>query len=250
MPTKENILSQISKSKLAKEVSSNLSENLVKKIRQWDYFLYDEFGSFINQEESITTIDNLLATDIVGQWQHYAGQTWKNALLRPEYKPKKMLDALKLYEQNPDYYSESRSDMSFSSMDGKNWYSVEGNNHRTVIAKCLAELGHIEILKDVSLRRYSVDFVAYNELRKLRKFIFYKKLPITICPFKPDKSSEVKFVITDKRINSNPVALDREEFLVYSEKTLKNPNICLSSKMAYHFLYLPKQHYLRPFLRS
>lgn len=64
---------------------------------------------------------------VVGQWEHYAGQSWLNALFQPQYKPSKMQRILAMADANPGYYfSTEPKDIFFDSINGHAWYSHGG----------------------------------------------------------------------------------------------------------------------------
>lgn len=243
----ENFFKEIGKTSLAKMVVDSSSSVFLSEIKVWDFPDRNELYYFTKHKKAESEINNLETKKVVGQWDHYAGQTWGEALLKPRYKANKMLGVLKLYDSNPNYYKEDRNDLSFSSFDGESWFSTEGNNHRAVVAKCLGALGIIELLKCVTLTRHYIDIEAFNIFNKLKRFIFIKKLPITVSPYIPAEPGEVNVIVNDYRISNHPISLTRCEFLTYASKVFESPELCSLTKFRFHLSTLPTQHYLKPF---
>lgn len=243
----EKNFEEIDETKLAKLVNDSTSKGFQSVIKTWNFPDRKDLYYFTKHKKSESEISDLETKKIVGQWGHYAGQTWGGALLRPKYKANKMRDVLKLYDSNPIYYKEDRNDLSFSSFDGENWFSTEGNNHRAVVARCLGELGIVESLKCVKLTRHYIDVEAYKTYCKLQKFIFLKKLPITISPYLPVEPGEVNVIVIDNRLSQNSASLTRGEFLAYARKVFESPEFCTMTKYRFHLSSLPTNHYLKPF---
>ncbi|WP_128083037.1 hypothetical protein [Collimonas arenae] len=62
---------------------------------------------------------------IVGQWEHYAGQTWFDAPTNPQYKEYKVRHTIKRFDSEREYYfSQARKDIYVDSVDGKYWNST------------------------------------------------------------------------------------------------------------------------------
>lgn len=81
----------------------------------------DVMGFVIKEHRnSNTTID---MRTVVGQWDHYAGQTWAEALLDPQWKPGKIKYNLERADENPNYYfnGEIQGDINLYSIDGTSW---------------------------------------------------------------------------------------------------------------------------------
>lgn len=123
---------------------------------------------------------------VVGQRDHYAGQTWLEALLKPQYKEGKMRNNIERFDANGVYYfDEERKDIHFDTVDGRNWYSNGGGNHRTVIGKfvfAMAEAltGQPQMLRNVHLARYTVDWSTYELYCKLQSIVVTNALGIHI----------------------------------------------------------------------
>ena len=172
---------------------------------------------------------------VVGQWEHYSGQTWLEALTEPSYKPPKMNRYIAQTDADPEYYfSGDRTDMHFDSYDGgQTWYSSEGN-HRTVIAKFLFAMyfektGNKVPLRQVTAQRTTVDWEAHKAYQEIKKCIDENKLPINISPQKTETASDygfssyaLTFNVTDKRYPLGASKeMSRNEFIQYADWVVK-----------------------------
>lgn len=104
--------------------------------------------------------------DVVGQWDHYAGQSWFDAATIQDGK---MRNVFAQYEVNPLYYfsGELKDGISCSSIDGKVWYSQNSGNHRTVVAKFACarlaqETGQYPVVSGVCKVKHDVCQEAYQ----------------------------------------------------------------------------------------
>ncbi len=159
-----------------------------EKILEWDDFKIDNgkpYKCFVISEkiEESSTIDT---QRIVGQWNHYAGQTWLEALLEPQYKEGKMKSTIALADNNPNYYFslDKKNDICFSSIDGKNWYSNQGN-HRTVLGKFVCEREFLinktkQIIGGVNKYLYFVDWETIKLYENLLDFIKKNNINLSI----------------------------------------------------------------------
>ncbi|MHB1665241.1 MAG: hypothetical protein ACYCT7_08290 [bacterium] len=190
------------------------------KIRHWhevfpenDYSV--PFRAFITKIESKRS--DIDMCNVVGQWDHYANQTWINALTAPQYKPWKINNTIRLFDENGSYYFDNEEKgIHFDSIDGKKWFSNGGGNHRTVIAKfafaiAKAKTGNNFLLKNVITNQYTVDWESYRLYKQLDKFIVNYNIKITILV--DSKNNQPDFFITDSRF-------PKYRFLVYNNNTL------------------------------
>lgn len=176
---------------------------------------------------------------VVGQWEHYAGQTWLDALFNPKYKPSKMQRILTMADTNPGYYfSAEPKDIFFDSIDGRTWYSHGGGNHRTVVSKFLhamarSQSGCHPLLQSVHKAHYQVDWPAFNTFKQLQEFIKERGLNIAVSPWKiqlhrertdtyQTEISETAFYVTDYRFKSSGQSahLPATEFLKFAHWVL------------------------------
>lgn len=226
------------------------------KILEWDKLKIDngkDFKSFIFTE-NIEENGAINARSIKGQWNHYAGNTWINALLYPNYKPSSMKKVIWLANDNPTYYfsSDRKADICYVSFDGEHWYSSQGN-HRTVVGKFVCEYetyvnNNKQMIRGVDKIRYYVDWEAVKLYERLTKFvrnnginlqITVEKIDISRYCFEPvffihlfkDKNYECKkhksnkllellkiFFFTD---NNKYLQLDRWEFKIFANWFIK-----------------------------
>lgn len=113
--------------------------------------------------------------EIVGQWEHYAGQTWRDAALDPQCTDGTMRQTLRLADEKPEYYwdSEHKSDFSLVRLNGGPLYSDQGN-HRTVAVKFLSDkfsqAGRCRRLAGVSITDYVADVSAFEAYVGLKKY--------------------------------------------------------------------------------
>ena len=114
--------------------------------------------------------------NVVGQTDHYAGQSWRDAVLEPQYRPGKMRDVFARYERNPGYYFNGELDngILLGSIDGEPWYTDGGGNHRTVVAKFACDriarrTGHYPLVRGVSTSHYQPDMQAWYLFCQLRQ---------------------------------------------------------------------------------
>lgn len=185
--------------------------------------------------ESNATID---MRSVVGQMGHYAGQTWFDAATNPLYKEIKMRDVFSLYEKNPDYYFNGKvaDGISFSSFEGKSWYSHGGGNHRTVVAKFACErmsrkTENYPLVCGVSKLTYQVDVEAW---RLFSKLILLKNSSISPSVKKVRRVNRLadqqiikynlNFFICDYRFSQNGRCqhLNSDEFCKYAKWVILN----------------------------
>ncbi len=107
--------------------------------------------------------------NVVGQTDHYAGQTWRDAALEPQYRPGKMRDVFAQFERNPGYYFNDELDngIMLGSIDGTHWYTDGSGNHRTVVARFACDriarlTGQYPLVRGVSTCHYHADTQAWN----------------------------------------------------------------------------------------
>lgn len=214
-----------------------------KPILEWDD-RFPEYGHPDNVRPFVTECvysqGDLRADAVIGQNEHYAGQTWLEAMNDPQYKPGKIHSCLYQLTQNPTYYSDDKhKDIKFSTYDDVNWYTVGGGNHRTVVgkfalAKVLAEMGQAPFFRNVELTAFKVDWETWNIWRALEKLIKDKALKISVRVFHVDLDeqfaggrqimvSEPGFMVSDyrfSRVNGDFAHLTPEQFRMFAEWTL------------------------------
>jgi len=222
--------------------------NIIRNLDH-DYPVYNEYGFGARQFVYLIerTSRNVDPDTIVGQWDHYAGQTWLDAIFNPNYKPGKIRNCLSKVDSNPDYYFASLNDIHLSSFDGKNWYSHTSGNHRTIIGKFIlamaqAKTGNKYFLPSVSTTCYHIDQECFDLYRKLSLLIQEKKVKITLDarsePMELLASRhEIKIFVMDDRMGSNYSRygwLSATEFCKYAKWELENEG-------EYPFWYRVKQ---------
>lgn len=208
--------------------------------------------SFVTREvmESNASLD---MRKVAGQWDHYAGQTWLDAVLDPQYKEGKMRDVFRKYQENPDYYfnGDVENGISVSSLNGGSWYSEGGGNHRTVLAKFACEnifqrTGEYPMVMGVYKHHYFVDMEAYELFVQMRQFAD-KNLHISVereTRERQDSAGQtvikynMKFHVGDYRFSRNGRAqwLDVAEFVRFAKHVLKtNATLSTSDKIKHHW---------------
>lgn len=221
-------------------------ENLYKRQGEVDML------SFVTREifESHASLD---MRTVVGQRDHYAGQTWLEAALNPQYREGKMREVFRLYQENPDYYftGDIQNGISVSSLNGGSWYSDGGGNHRTVLAKFACEnifqqTGKYPTVIGVQKHHYFVALDAWELFMQMRQFedksifVSIERQPsvshtsIGLNVFNYD----LKFHVTDYRFCRNGRAqwLDTPEFIQFSQHVLKtNASASRSDKLKHHW---------------
>lgn len=187
---------------------------------------------------SNTSIDMRM---VVGQWDHYAGQTWIDALQNPQYKPGKMRDAIAKADSNPNYYfnGDIKNGIHLCSTDGASWYSNTGGNHRTVIAKFLSEMhyeksGHYPLVAGISTTRYVIDHESFDLFKAL---LAYREhgIHISVHPRRPN--APLVFHIGDFRFNRRGKFehLNPDQFRSYARWVLKNDGVLTKWDMLAHW---------------
>lgn len=77
-----------------------------EKIRHW-HEVYPENNHEIPIQAFILKKDSKRAdidvSKVVGQWDHYAGQIWLDALMQPGYKSWKIENTIRLFDENGSY---------------------------------------------------------------------------------------------------------------------------------------------------
>ena len=165
---------------LIEYVTGNTPSWAQETIRNWEkvFTRHGEVDTmqFVIREvfEPMSQID---MREVVGQWDHYAGQTWLDAATDPQYKPSKMCDAFRKYDENPSYYfsGELENGICLSSLNGGPWFSDSGGNHRTIVAKfaCERTFGETDIYPQISgvlKHHYVADLEALDLFTKLLPF--------------------------------------------------------------------------------
>lgn len=191
-------------------------------------------------ERTVQDIDPL---SIVGQWDHYAGQTWMDALLDPQWRPGKIQSCLNEAECNPEYYFEPLKGIHLTSYDGKNWYTHMSGNHRTIIGKFLLDMASSKInkklnFKGLSTTRHFIDHEYLDKYEALSKLIEDKVLAISLTAKADPKENtgqtinnktiheyEAKIFVYDSRMGDNAVRyewLSAREFCKYAKWVLDN----------------------------
>lgn len=208
--------------------------------------------SFVNREvfESNVSLD---MRNVVGQRDHYAGQTWLDAVLDPQYKEGKMRDVFRKYQENPNYYfnGEVQGGISVNSLNGGAWYSDGGGNHRTVLAKFACEnifqrTGEYPMVMGVRKHQYFVAMEAYALFVRMRQFED-QSLHVSVEREMRDRQAltgqttinyNVKFHVGDYRFSRSGRAqwLDVAEFVRFAKHVLKtNASLSSSDKIKHHW---------------
>jgi len=111
--------------------------------------------------------------EVVGQRDHYAGQTWLEATKKPQWKEWKMKDSFRLNQENPDYYFNGQvaGGMRFTSLNDGPWYSDEGN-HRTVVSKFACDRIHQQTgvyprVQGVTKQKFFANLEAWSLMQRL-----------------------------------------------------------------------------------
>ncbi|MCX9156516.1 hypothetical protein OPU71_10325 [Niveibacterium sp. 24ML] len=185
---------------------------------------------------------------VVGQWDHYAGCTWRDAILEPKYRAGRMVNVLHMLDKNPGYYTArigEAKEIYFSSVDGESWYSDGGGNHRTIVAKfalafAAEKSGRPVTLTNVHLHQYEVDWHCHSLYLRLRALIEERDLGINIH-FERHRLAQVEkgverfgtvFFVTDWRHTGNALSnralmnhLDSQEFCAYANWVLASDGV-------------------------
>lgn len=226
------------------------------EILNWeDLFKRQDGGdmlSFVIREvfESNASLD---MRNVVGQRDHYAGQTWLEAVNNPQYKEGKMRDVFRKYQDNPDYYfnGEIQNGISVSSLNGGFWYSDNGGNHRTVLAKFACDsvfqrTGEYPMVVGVHKHHYFVDtevFEYFVQMRQLEGVSIHvsvnsetrarqESAGLTVIDY------NLKFHVGDYRFSKNGRAqwLDAAEFVRFAKYVLKtNASPSTTDKIKHHW---------------
>lgn len=165
---------------LIEYVTGNTPSWAHETIRNWEE-VYSRSGAvdmidFVTREV-FEPMSQVNMREVIGQWDHYAGQTWLDAAIDPQYKPSKMRSAFRMYDENPSYYfsGELENGICLSSLNGGPWFSNSGGNHRTVVAKfacerTFEETGIYPHVSGVMKHHYFVDLEALDLFKKLLEF--------------------------------------------------------------------------------
>ena len=167
---------------------------------------------------------------IIGQWNHYAGQTWLEAITDPQWRPGKIQDCLRQADSNPDYYFHDLSGIHLTSYDGRHWYSHNGGNHRIIIGKFMMAMadsltGKRHLLPNVSVVRYHIDHECRDMYKRLSKLIEERgadiHLDVRSVPIDGlGKCSEVRVFVSDNRWGENLERfgwISSSEFMKFSD---------------------------------
>lgn len=178
--------------------------------------------------------------NVVGQTDHYAGQTWRDAALEPQYRPGKMRDVFAQFERNPGYYFNDELDngIMLGSIDGTHWYTDGSGNHRTVVARFACDriarlTGQYPLVRGVSTCHYHADTQAWNlfcQLSQLSKrhaeaitiAIEREELHLSDVPGGKDITWRLRFFVYDRRFGGIARAehIDAARFCAYARHVL------------------------------
>lgn len=209
---------------------------------------------FITREtfENNATID---MREVIGQWDHYAGQTWRDAALNPQYKDHTMLRTFKEYQANPDYYfnGELGNGICLSRQNGGPAYSVNGGNHRTVVAKfacahVTSKTGEHPFVRSASCHHYLVDMESrdiFTEMLGVKKInVFVRNEEVSNGPVAGNHTivRDLKFDIWDCRFTHDRRGLlSPSEFRKYATYVLENNGIPSRWDWVRHFWHNDKR---------
>ena len=174
---------------------------------------------------------------VVGQSEHYAGQSWREAVLAPQYKLGKMRAVFAQYERHPDYYFNGELDngILLSSVDGSNWYTNGGGNHRTVLAKFACDriarqTGRHPLVRGAWTCHYQADMLAWSLFCQLQhghaEAIFLRvtreDMRQDAVPGGSDISWRLQFFVVDRRFGGTARSgrLDAAQFCAYARHVL------------------------------
>lgn len=186
---------------------------------------------------------------IIGQWHHYAGQTWLDAIFEPCYKPYKIQSCLNQADSNPSYYFNNLKGIQLTSFDGEKWYSYTSGNHRTIIGKFItakadAKTGVKHNLQGISTTRYHIDHECFNLYRKLSKIIQGMDIPMSLHAHSESKEGqpnehEIKIFVNDCRMGNNSARhgwLSAKEFCKFARWVIEHDG-------KYPMIYLVKDFF-------
>lgn len=188
---------------------------------------------------------------VIGQRDHYAGQTWLEATQKPQWNERKMKDSFRLNQENPDYYFNGQvsGGMTFTSLNDGPWYSDEGN-HRTVVSKFACEHIHRQTgvypqVQGVTKHKYFANLDACSLMQRLHPFadkgiqvkferIERQKIE-TSAGFQSD--FELQFFVSDYRFNRDGRrgCLREKEFIGYARHILKTDGAVSRQDRARHY---------------
>lgn len=150
---------------------------------------------------------------IVGQRDHYSGQSWFDAIIDPKLSLGKMRECLRLADCNPDYYFQDLSGIHLTSYDGQNWYSDNDGNHRAIIGKFLLAMiavrtGEKHCFPHVSIMRQHIDYTCRSIYLQLNKLINEAQVDIDLnvasVPLPGSVGqSEIRVFVSDNRWGKN-----------------------------------------------
>ena len=174
---------------------------------------------------------------VVGQAEHYAGQSWREAVLAPQYKPGKMRAVFAQYERHPDYYFNGELDngILLSSIDGRNWYTNGGGNHRTVLAKfacdhLFRQTGRYPLVRGAWTCLYQADMQAWSLFCQLQQrhaeaiflSVTREEMQPSAVPGGSDTRWRLQFFVMDRRFGRSARSgrLDAAQFCSYARHVL------------------------------
>lgn len=195
---------------------------------------------------------NVDMRQVVGQWEHYAGQTWLDAVKAPQYKPTKMSTIFRLYEENQNYYFDGSvaNGICLSSLNGGPWFSVSGGNHRTIVAKFASErqfqeTGSFPLVAGVSKHHYFADVEAWGLFGRLVELVD-QGIHISVHRKKASEGHvdghqtidyELNFHVSDYRFSERGRAewLSAKDFCEYARYTLRANAVLTRLDWLVHF---------------
>ncbi|MBI3755298.1 MAG: conjugal transfer protein TraF [Deltaproteobacteria bacterium] len=167
--------------KLIKDIKAANPDIFKRKIERWSSAFSQKLWPFVKEHYWHSNASVNVFRVVGTQHPDYAGFTWVEFL----EKGKRMGLNLKLQEENPGYYYETRNKepvMYYNSIDGGDLYIGDDGNHRTCIARAVFYLKGDSILHGVTVNDYRIDWRLRDIYDRLLQIIEEKKLSYFVEP--------------------------------------------------------------------
>lgn len=173
--------------------------NMKKIAHEIDPYVYEQ----VDQRSVSVPLSRICGSD----HPNYAGRTWRFILEDAERISRNLQEAI----DNPDYYTNHAQCLSDSDeiayVKINDDYYVEAGNHRTTISKFLLPMYGRDILENVTVFEYKIDYALKELFEQLERVIKEEKFENHIIPKIESNSVNAENWIN---INSNTTVIPHE----------------------------------------
>ncbi len=163
-------------SALIKEFEKDIPYWADVKIKAWDDNLFVKKSAFITDHYWVSNNSINVFAVVGSSHDDYQGISWWDFLRTG----KRMEKNHKLYQQNPQYYSELLTErnptIDYQTCNGQDWYVANDGNHRTCIARFDAYKRGTYLLHNVETNSYRFDEDLFRIYEQLEDIILQRRI--------------------------------------------------------------------------